>query len=62
METQKAEINLLTDDELDAVAGGRMKLGASVTLSVQQAGGVGTNVGGPDWWGIFNSMAHEPLL
>ncbi len=59
METQKVEINLLTDDELDAASGGRMKLGASVTLSVRQAGGVGTDVPGPDWWAIYNSIAHD---
>jgi hypothetical protein len=59
METQKAGIDLLTDDELDAASGGRMKLGASVTLSVQQAGGVGTQVGDWSWWAIYNSMAHD---
>jgi hypothetical protein len=59
METQKAEINLLTDDELDAIAGGRMKLGASVTLPTQQADGVGTQVGGGDWWARYESMAHD---
>jgi hypothetical protein len=59
METQKAEINLLADDELDAAAGGRMKLGASVTLPQQQVSGTGTQVGDWSWWAIYNSMAHD---
>lgn len=60
MEMQNREVDLLADDELDAVAGGRMKL-----PSVGPQGGSGSGGGAgwqepdPNFWALYNSIAHN---